>query len=300
MDETGTDLEPVGSGAVEPRQRVLPAVVTPRATQALELVVTSPEIGEVFGALAMAQGAYGEVERTLTAKINSSKAVYSYDYESLADLLTAVRPALSANGLALMQFPTTRIGERGGIAVVVRTLLGHKSGQWIANDLSALADGPDPRSIGSCITYLRRYAVKSILGIAPDNDDDGAAASGKSAAPQAAPRVSQQQAKTAPKAEVAPEPVGPVSTAHAAAVAQPDPTSGTVTTVVERGGGALVTLSTGYSAATRDAAMVAALKRHQQTGQVVELVTRPSSDPSKYAPVITEIALQSREPGQEG
>jgi hypothetical protein len=70
--------------------------------------------------------------------------------------------------------------------------------------------------------------------------------------------------------------------------------------LAERSDGMIVRLSTGFTAATRSAEIMASLKRHQTSGQVVELVTKPSRDPAKYAPTITEIILQSREPGQDG
>lgn len=294
-DLANVDLEP------EARQRVVPAepaVALTRTPQVLELMaMSSDNIGELFGALAEAQGNFGTVERTLKAKI-SGKANYTYEYETLADLLLAVRPATSAAGLALMQFPTTR-RDGNVLWVVLKTMLGHRSGQWISSDIQAASDAYDPRAVGSVITYLRRYALKSLLGIAPESDDDdGAAGSGERAdgartdGPRPAQRVSQQQAEKkadAPVVKAAAEPAEKV----------PGPV-GTVQDLQERGGAAIVRLSSGFVAATRSGEVIDALKRHASTSQVVELVTRASTDPSRYAPVITEVILQSREPGEDG
>ena len=65
--------------------------------------------------------------------------------------------------------------------------------------------------------------------------------------------------------------------------------------LAQKGTGLLVTLETGYVASTRDPQLVDALKRHEATGTSIELTCRPSNDPSKYAPVIVEMATQVRE-----
>lgn len=145
-------------------------------TQPIERAIVrhSEEIDQLFAALAVAQGGFDEVERTLTAQVESRRTggKYAYEYETLADIIRATRKPLSENGLALMQFPFP-----GQQSITIRTMLTHKSGQWIYNDLTAaLAGGLDPQSVGSGITYLMRYARKAILGIAAGYDDDGAAA----------------------------------------------------------------------------------------------------------------------------
>jgi hypothetical protein len=134
------------------------------------------DVGALFGALAKAQGEFGPIERTLTAKIQSRReggANYTFDYAPLDAVLAAVRPALSKNGIAVMQFPVTR-----GNTVTVRTLIGHESGQRMWNDLAVGCSSTDPKDIASAITYARRYALQALLGIAPDHDDDGQRASG--------------------------------------------------------------------------------------------------------------------------
>jgi len=160
--------------AVRPRAQVVaredPRTSAPAMQPAIVAMSEGPMIGDLFGALAAAQAEFGDVERTLEAKVNSAKASYVYKYETMADVLAAVRPALSKNGLAVMQFPFTRANN-----VVVKTLLGHKSGAWIANDLSASIYGTDPQAVGSGISYVKRYALKSMLGISPTSaeEDDG-------------------------------------------------------------------------------------------------------------------------------
>jgi hypothetical protein len=54
----------------------------------------------------------------------------------------------------------------------------HESGEWFENTLTAKSDWPNPPAVGSAITYLRRYALQSLSGLAAD-DDDGAGATGR-------------------------------------------------------------------------------------------------------------------------
>jgi len=136
----------------------------------------SESIGRVAMALAQAQGEFQEIEKTLTAKVESRREgarSYTYQYTDLASVLAAVRPALSKYGLALMQFPSVRAKS-----VVVTTMLAHgESGEWIQGDLVVALDNLDPQAVGSATTYARRYGVTALLGVAAgEQDDDGQAA----------------------------------------------------------------------------------------------------------------------------
>lgn len=156
-------------------------------TQQIERVIVrhSDEIDQLITALAIAQGGFDELDRTLTAQVESRRTggKYEYEYETLADVIRATRKPLSENGLAVMQFPFP-----GRESITIRTMLAHKSGQWICNDLTASLVSLDPQAIGSGITYLQRYARKAILGLAAGyEDDDGAAATKAAPARPAAP-----------------------------------------------------------------------------------------------------------------
>lgn len=97
-------------------------------------------------------------------------------YVPLENLIDATREALSKHGLAVMQLPS--VDETN---VLVTTLLAHSSGEWISSTLSLPGDQRgrfDAQSVGSGITYARRYAYQSILNIAGEVDDDGNAAAG--------------------------------------------------------------------------------------------------------------------------
>jgi hypothetical protein len=106
---------------------------------------------------------------------------------------------------------TTRGGDDRTVVKVitrvrVRTMLFHASGEWLINWLDTLLPTADPQSIGSAVTYLRRYALAALVGVAPDDvDDDGEAALQRSASRSvvgpASPALPTQPASPAPEVE---------------------------------------------------------------------------------------------------
>jgi hypothetical protein len=79
-----------------------------------------------------------------------------------------VTPALSAEGLVVTQ-PT--FVDHG--ALMVRTVIAHSSGQWIASEYPVCSVDGDHKAMGAAMTYARRYALTAMLGIAADEDTDG-------------------------------------------------------------------------------------------------------------------------------
>ena len=146
----------------------MPAFVTLEASG----IRTSETIGTLAGALAKAQARITPVVAAETAKVRmKAGGEYSYKYAHLAAVLDACRLPIAENGLALVQFPRL-VGD----FVVVTTLLVHASGEYLSSDLALRPDTLAPQSIGSAITYARRYSVLAMIGIAPEEDDDGQAA----------------------------------------------------------------------------------------------------------------------------
>ena len=146
----------------------------------------SPELDQLATALALAQGSMqGAVKDRTNPAFKSS-------YADLASTWDACRVALSSNGLAVSQHP----GRLEDGSVTVTTMLLHKSGQHITSVCSALPRDASPASVGSVVTYLRRYGLAAAVGVSPE-DDDGQAAS-QPAAPYAPPQ-------RAPQAQASPE-----------------------------------------------------------------------------------------------
>ncbi len=112
------------------------------------------------------------------ASKDSANPFFKSSYADLASVWNAIREPLAANGLAIMQMPGA-----DGAKVTITTLLTHSSGQWVSSDLTMTAKEDTPQAIGSAITYARRYALQSIAGVAPE-DDDGERAQGRQTQPQ--------------------------------------------------------------------------------------------------------------------
>lgn len=250
--------------------------------QSMEIVIVrhSPDIGELAGALSLAQGQFESVEKSLQAKIKMREekggGEYRYSYERLADVLDVIRKPMSDNGLAYMQFPFT-----GLRTFTVRTMLLHKSGQWIYNDLRANLISLAPQDVGSACSYIRRYALKAILSLsATDAEENDGAEFVRDQRRADPPRPAAQRSQ---ERQATPE---PAKTSDAWM-------KGAVHEVIEKGDDAVVVrLVTGYQAATKDPELLAGARKLKK-GDVVELVATPPTRPKTY-PILKEIIpLQS-------
>lgn len=139
----------------------------PRLVETMMEYRTSPNVGKLFDALAKAQGEIRGAAKDATNPHFKSK------YADLASIVDAARP-LAKHGIATVQIPFSENGEIG-----VTTILGHGSGEWISGRLSVKPLKLDPQGAGSVLTYLRRYSLAAMAGIAPE-DDDGEGAMGRS------------------------------------------------------------------------------------------------------------------------
>ncbi|MFZ2961396.1 MAG: ERF family protein [Candidatus Ozemobacteraceae bacterium] len=129
---------------------------------------TSQSIGKISESLAKAQG------QMKPAAFDAQNPHFKSKYATLAAIMEACRPALSANGIAVVQ-GTSVEGEP--IRVMVTTILSHTSGEWIKETISIKPMVDNAQGIGSAITYARRYSLAALVGIVSDEDDDGNAAS---------------------------------------------------------------------------------------------------------------------------
>lgn len=125
----------------------------------------SEQVNEIFAALAKAQA---EVKNPSK---NMRNAHFKNEYADLTSVLDAIRPVLSAHGLAIIQ-SVDMIDER----VTIQTQIAHSSGQWIR--CSAMVPIGETKNIcqtiGTVSTYLRRYQALSMVGIATSEHDDDA------------------------------------------------------------------------------------------------------------------------------
>ncbi len=135
------------------------------------MIEKSESIASLAKALAVAQGKFP------AAKFDATNAFLKNKYASLGSIIEAAKPILAENGLSVSQL---MIG--GGDHIGVSTVLLHSSGEWIESTVVMPINDEKGKSAaqaaGSVVTYLRRYALASILGIYADDDTDGQQASG--------------------------------------------------------------------------------------------------------------------------
>lgn len=132
----------------------------------------SAELGELFAALAKAQGEIESATRSSTGIVGKDDSKRTFAYADLSSVWDACRAALSKAGLTVIQRPRVKDAW-----VTVETLLGHGSGQWIRSELLLFSCGPTggadtrPRSIGATISFGRRYGLATLVGVVPSDEE---------------------------------------------------------------------------------------------------------------------------------
>jgi hypothetical protein len=130
----------------------------------------SESVQQLATALSKAQS------ETNAALKDSTNPFFNSKYADFASVWEASRIPLTKNGLSVSQIPISRDGLYG-----VKTILMHSSGEWISGELLLPSAKHDPQSIGSVITYAKRYSLSGIVCLATEDDDDGNKGSGKEA-----------------------------------------------------------------------------------------------------------------------
>ena len=126
-------------------------------------ILHSDQINEIAGALAKAQG------EVMAAIEDKTTPHFKTSYSSLNSVWKACRSATSKNGLAVSQLMT---GSNDQLVLV--SILMHASGQWIKSILPITSIKATPQALGSAITYMRRYSLAALVGVAPEEEDDDA------------------------------------------------------------------------------------------------------------------------------
>src|SRR5215472_8889003 len=134
----------------------------------------SESVAALASALAKAQAELVNPEKSLTATIRSGRSgegERSFRYAPLASGLDIVRKTLGQHEIATVQ--TTGIDSAAGM-VNLTTMLAHASGEWIASDWTVcpVAETANPQRMGAALTYARRYALFTLVGIAGEDDLD--------------------------------------------------------------------------------------------------------------------------------
>jgi hypothetical protein len=135
---------------------------------------SSKSVGALASALAKAQAELVNPEKSLTATIRVAapgERERTFRYAPLSSGLDIVRKTLGQHEIATVQ--TTAIDQTSGM-VNLTTVLAHASGEWIASDwpVCPIAETASPQRMGAALTYARRYALFTLVGIAGEDDLD--------------------------------------------------------------------------------------------------------------------------------
>src|SRR6267154_3816060 len=159
---------------------------------------SSESVAAIATALAKAQTELSNPEKAMVGTVYTARSdtPQSFRYASLSSGLDIIRKTLGGHQLAIAQ--TTDIDRANGM-VNLTTVLLHTSGEWISSDwpVCQLSETSAPRRMGAALTYARRYALFTMVGIAGEDDLD-------------APDVINDQPKGG--VEPAPVPVSPLRT----------------------------------------------------------------------------------------
>jgi hypothetical protein len=135
---------------------------------------SSESVAALAAALAKAQAELVNPEKSLTATITTGRpggGERTFRYAPLSSGLDIVRKTLGQHEIATIQ--TTAIDQASGL-VNLTTVLAHASGEWIASDwpVCPIAEMASPQRMGAALTYARRYALFTLVGIAGEDDLD--------------------------------------------------------------------------------------------------------------------------------
>ena len=135
---------------------------------------SSESIGAIASALAKAQSELTNPEKSLVATIRSPfprESDRTFRYASLSSGLDIVRKALGKHEIATVQ--TTAIDKDAGL-IRLTTVLAHSSGEWVSSDwpVCPVGETAAPHRMGAALTYARRYALFTLVGIAGEDDLD--------------------------------------------------------------------------------------------------------------------------------
>ena len=140
------------------------------------MINQSESIANLVAALSIVQGKMSHAVK------DSANPFFKSKYADLESVWDACRSLLAENGLAVMQFPGLYTDHDKSMSLT--TIISHKSGEYISQEMSVPVTKADAQGAGSAITYMRRYALAAVVGVV-QADDDGNAASN----PQSKPAV---------------------------------------------------------------------------------------------------------------
>lgn len=136
--------------------------------------IHSADCSDIMTALVMAQKSFKVPSKNKTVDVSGK---YTYKYADIAAIFEACSDSLAKNDLAIIQ-PIVQVDD---MLYCLTKVIHAPSGQWLSTRLPLGPSKMDPQSIGSALTYMRRYGISSLLGIVTEDDDDGNRGQGRDA-----------------------------------------------------------------------------------------------------------------------
>ena len=134
-------------------------------------MIQSESIANLTLALSIVQGKMSHAVK------DSANPFFKSKYADLESVWDACRSLLAENGLSVMQFPG--MYSELDKSMSLTTIISHKSGEYISQEMSVPVTKADAQGAGSAITYMRRYALAAVVGVVQADDDGNAASSPK-------------------------------------------------------------------------------------------------------------------------
>ena len=158
----------------------------PQAEASLLPVTPAPEVANLTATQALIMAVNG-CQNVSAQKVNPH---FRSKYFGLAELLDIVKPTFAKYGLAVIQIPSTEDGR-----ISIRVQIYHTSGHCFHfESVGIKSEGLNLPALGSAMSYLKRYQLATLCGVAADlEDDDGSSAAKQQTAP-AKPAANHQRA----------------------------------------------------------------------------------------------------------
>lgn len=135
---------------------------------------------EIAPALAKAWAELENPKHNKTVQVKTKKGErYTFDYTDLGGIFDEVKGVFKDNGISILQNAYTDLIE-GNLMISVETMLLHSSGEWVKSSPLKMPSSTNMQDMGGQVTYMKRYSLSALLGIATESDDDGNGALGNS------------------------------------------------------------------------------------------------------------------------
>jgi len=133
---------------------------------------------EISAALAKAWGELENPKHNSSVKVKTkSGSSYTFDYTDLKGIFDAVKPIYKEHGISILQNAKSH-EMNGNLMISVETVFLHESGEWVKSQPISMPSSTSMQDMGGQITYMKRYSLSALLGLATEKDDDANGASG--------------------------------------------------------------------------------------------------------------------------